>query len=333
VAGVSTVLIWVLIAFAETACSGAIVLINKRLLRCLDPVATNMLVRTVSVTTILIVTAPLTLLGVWSLTYDMTWEATGYIVILAVVGWLVAQSAYYYALRSGRVSVVVPITSTNLLFTALFATVLIGGVLGKLTLAGLLVAAIGVIAIARADRGDAVVAEGLDDQPVLLPRDAAKPAEATGWSKSVPVAVVLALTSAAGWGLGPVLIQLAQKSLGGTTVTMIVMAQGLGALLIAGFVLIRRVPLATRTLTRVEKRRALRFVVITGMLEGACAVIFYLIIQNLGSVLTAMIAATSPIFAILWSALFLHERLSRRLAFAVALTLLGVFLATADRLR
>jgi len=329
---VSALLLWVAIAFVETAGAGGVALVNKRLTTCLDPVAANMLVRGISVTTILVVTTPLTLLHLWDLTYDITWEAAGYVALIAVVGWLVAQSAYYYALRSGRVSVVIPITSTNLLFTALFASLLIGAVLGKLTLAGLLVAAAGIVFIARVDRRDTVVAEGLDDQPVLVPSSAttAKPPR---WAQSVPVVVLLALASAAGWGLGPVLIQLAQRSLGGTTVTMILIAQGLAFALLAGFVAIRRVPLTTRRLTSAERRRMRRLVVITGMLEGTFAIVFYLIVENLGSVLTAMIAATSPIFAILWSALFLQERLSRRLAFAVALTLLGVFLATADRLR
>jgi drug/metabolite transporter (DMT)-like permease len=299
-------LIWVLIAFVETAGVGGVALINKRLTTCLDPVAANMLVRGVSVTTILVVTTPLTVLHLWDLTYDITWEAAGYVALIAVVGWLVAQSAYYYALRSGRVSVVIPITSTNLLFTALFASILIGAVLGKLTLAGLVIAATGIVFIARVYRRDTVVAEGLDEQPVLLPSSTST-AEPPRWARSVPFVILLALASAAGWGLGPVLIQLAQESLGGTTVTMILIAQGLAFALLAGFVVIRRTPLTTRVLTRAERRRMRRLVVITGMLEGT--------------------------FAILWSALFLRERLSRRLAFAVALTLFGVFLATADRLR
>jgi len=311
--------------------AGGNMLVNKRLTTCLDPVAANMLVRGVSITLIVLVTTPLTVFHLWSLTYDMTWEAAGYVSLIAIVGWLVAQNAYYYALRSGRVTVVAPITSTNLLFTALFATILVGAVLGRLTLAGLVVAAAGIVFIARVDRRDKVVAEGLDAQPVLLPADETM-AEPPGWAKSVPLVVLLSLASAAGWGLGPVLIQLAQQSLGGTTVPMVLIAQGLGFLLLAGFVVLRRVPLATRELTHAERRRALRFVLIAGTFEGAFAILFYLIVENLGSVLTAMIVATTPIFAIVWSAVFLSERLSRRLAFAIAITLLGVFLAIADRL-
>jgi drug/metabolite transporter (DMT)-like permease len=320
------------VAFFETACSGGVVLINKRLLTCLDPVATNMLVRAVSVATIIVATAPLTLLHLWSLTYNMTWSAAGYVTILAVVGWLIGQNLYYFALRSGRVSVVIPITSTDLLFTALFATVLIAGALGRLTLVGLFLAVAGVVLIARTERSDAAARDGLPDAAEPQTPSLAKVPEAPGWARSVPIVVLLSVASAAGWGLAPVLIQLAERSVGGATVTMIVQAQGLGLLMIAVVVLIRRIPLTTRTLTRIERRRARRLVTITGMLEGSCAVIYYVVIQHLGSVLTALIAATTPIFAIVWSALFLRERLGRRLAFGVAITLTGVLLATIDRL-
>ncbi len=341
----ATFLLWVGIAFFETALSGGVVLLNKHLLTCLDPVITNMMVRAVSFGTILVVTAPLTLLDVWSLTYDMTWEAAGYITILAVVGWLIAQNLYYFALRSGRVSVVVPIVSTDLLFTALFATLFIGGVLGNLTVAGLFIAVAGVVAITRAERRDridlieptdVVVADGLSQEPIPPPSppppETGLVEEPRGLARSAPVAIVLALASAAGWGLAPVLIQLAQQSVGGTSVTMILQAQGLGLLMIIGVALIRRKPFTTRRLTPTERRRARRLVAITGAIEGSCAILFYLIVENLGSVQSAIIVATKPIFAILWGALFLHERVSRRLAIGIAITLLGVFMATADRL-
>jgi drug/metabolite transporter (DMT)-like permease len=378
---VSTLLIWVCVAFAMTASAGAMVLVNKRLTRCLDPVATNMLVRGVAVITIAVVSAPPTLLHLWSLTYDMTWEATGYVALIAVVGWFVAQNAYYHALRSGKVSVVAPLTSTNLLFTALWATALVGAALGNLTVAGLLIAAAGIVFIARVQRRDTVAAEGPDPQQVVVElqpgaaglepaaaadlRQAAaagldppqlvletesggaageSPVEATAvllaeeqpappsrWERSVPLVVLLALVSAAGWGLGPVLIQLAQQSVGGTTVSMILIAQGLGFLLLLGFVAARRAPLTARPLTALERRRMPRLVLFIGMFEGAYAIGYYLLVQNLGPVLAAMISATTPVWAIVWGGLLLRERIGLRLGVGIGVTLLGVFLATADR--
>jgi drug/metabolite transporter (DMT)-like permease len=337
------------VAFGMTASAGAMVLVNKRLTRCLDPVATNMLVRGVSVATIAVVSAPLTLLHVWSLTYEITWEAAGYVALIAVVGWFVAQNAYYHALRSGKVSVVAPLTSTNLLFTALWATALVGAALGQLTVAGLLIAAAGIVFIARVQRRDTVAAEVPDPQQVVLeaePGGAAgeSPVEATAvclaeeqpaspsrWERSIPLVVLLALVSAAGWGLGPVLIQLAQQSVGGTTVSMILIAQGLGFLLLVGFVAARRTPLTARPLTALERRRMPRLVLLIGAFEGAYAIGFYLLVQNLGPVLTAMISATTPVWAIVWGAVLLRERIGLRLGIGIAVTLLGVFLATADR--
>jgi drug/metabolite transporter (DMT)-like permease len=346
---VSDLLVWVLVAFGMTASAGAMVLVNKRLTRCLDPVATNMLVRGVSVATIAVISAPLTLLHVWSLTYDITWEAAGYVALIAVVGWFVAQTAYYHALRSGKVSVVAPLTSTNLLFTALWATALVGAALGELTVAGLLISAAGIVFIARGQRRDPAATEGPDPQQVLVelePGGAAgeSPVEATAvrmaeeetappsrWERSVPLVVLLSLVSAAGWGLGPVLIQLAQQSVGGTTVTMILIAQGLGFLLLVGFVTARRAPLTARQLTSLERRRMPRLVLFIGAFEGAYAIGFYLLVQNLGPVLTAMISATTPVWAIVWGAVLLRERIGLRLGAGIAVTLVGVFLATADK--
>jgi drug/metabolite transporter (DMT)-like permease len=364
---VSTLLIWVCVAFGMTASAGAMVLVNKRLTRCLDPVATNMLVRGVSVATIAVVSAPLTLFHIWSLTYDITWEAAGYVALIAVVGWFVAQNAYYHALRSGKVSVVAPLTSTNLLFTALWATALVGAALGNLTVAGLLVAAAGIVFIARVQRRDTAAAESPDPQQVLVglePQERASgpapaqvlvdaepggaagesPVEATAvrlaeeapsppsrWERSVPLVVLLALVSAAGWGLGPVLIQLAQQSVGGTTVSMILIAQGLGFVLLVGFVIARRAPLTARTLTTRERRRMPRLVLFIGAFEGVYAIGFYLLVQNLGPVLTAMISATTPVWAIVWGAVLLRERIGLRLGVGIAVTLLGVSLATADK--
>lgn len=348
----STLLIWVCVAFAMTAGAGAMVLVNKRLTRCLDPVATNMLVRGVAVVTIAVVTAPPTLLHLWSLTYEITWEAAGYVALIAVVGWFVAQNAYYHALRSGKVSVVAPLTSTNLLFTALWATALVGAALGNLTVAGLLIAAAGIVFIARVQRRDTVAAEGPDPQQVVLEAEPDAAGETAGepsteatavrvaerqaaapsrWERSVPLVVLLALVSAAGWGVGPVLIQLAQESVGGTTVSMVFIAQGLGFLLLVGFVAARRTPLAARPLTVLERRRMSRLVLLIGIFEGTYAIGYYLLVQNLGPVLSAMISATTPVWAVVWGAVLLRERIDARLGAGIAVTLLGVFLATADR--
>ena len=57
-------------------------------------------------------------------------------------------------------------------------------------------------------------------------------------------------------------------------------------------------------------------------------VLFYVLIDQIGPVLTTLIVATSPIFAIVGGMVFLRERVGARLALGVAVTLAGVFLAT-----
>ena len=49
--------------------------------------------------------------------------------------------------------------------------------------------------------------------------------------------------------------------------------------------------------------------------------------------LTMLIMATTPVFSIVFGVVLLHERPSPRLAFAAAVTVVGVLLATFDGLR
>ena len=161
-------------AFIEAAIWGTIVVLNKSVLRYVTPLGTNFLVRVASLTSMVAVTVPLTVLHLWSLTFAMTWTAFGYISIAAVVTWLVAFNTYYYALRSGRVGVVTPLTSIDPLFTALFAAALIGAAIGGLTIVGLAVATFGILLVSRWMHADpAVGAEVAARPPPGTPRRAA----------------------------------------------------------------------------------------------------------------------------------------------------------------
>ena len=60
--------------------------------------------------------------------------------------------------------------------------------------------------------------------------------------------------------------------------------------------------------------------------------LFYLVIDQIGAVLAMLLSATAPVFGILAGMLLLKERLSARLALAVAITMTGVLIATAARL-
>ena len=228
-------LVWVGVAFLAAACWGAVVVLNKQVLDYVHPIPVNFFVVAVSVASLVAVAVPLSLLHLWPLGFAMTWAAVGYIAAGGAVTWLIAFSAYYYALRSGRVSVVVPLTSTDPLFTAVFAALIVGATIAGLTIAGLIVTFAGVALISRW-MGD----EPEPHAPAL--EGASGPALRT----SAATVVVLSLVTAAGWGFSPVMIELAERSAGGASTTMMVLGEGLGVVLLAPFVFARRASLSHR---------------------------------------------------------------------------------------
>ena len=304
-------------AFVAAACWGAVVVLNKRVLDYVSPIPVNFLVLAVSTVSLAVIAVPLSLAHLWPLGFTMTWAAAGYIAASAIVIWLIAFNAYYYALRSGRVGVVGPLSSTDPLFTAVFAALIVGTTLAGLTIAGLVVALVGVALISR----------WMGDEPEPH-APALEGAPGPALRASAATVVGLSLVTAAGWGFGPVMIELAERSTGGATTTMMVLGEALGVVLLAPLVLARRAPLFTVALRPDERRRAAALLVGAGVLNAFFSVLFYVLIAEIGPVLTTLIIATSPIFAIAGSMVFLRERLGGRLAFGAAVTLAGVFLAT-----
>jgi len=305
------------VAFVAAACWGAVVVLNKRVLDYVSPIPVNFLVLVVSTVSLVVIAVPLSLAHLWPLGFAMTWAATGYIAASAAVIWLIAFTAYYYALRSGKVGVVGPLSSLDPLFTAVFAAVIVGTALAGLTIAGLVVALVGVALISR----------WMGDEPEPH-APALEGATEPTLRASAATVVALSLITAAGWGFGPVMIELAERSTGGASTTMMVFGEALGVVLLAPVVLARRAPLFTVALREHERRRAVALLVGAGVLNAFFSVLFYVLIAEIGPVLTTLIIATSPIFAILGSIVFLRERLGRRLALGAAVTLTGVFLAT-----
>lgn len=315
----ATFLIWVAIAFAEAALWGAVVVIDKRILRVVSPLPVNFTVRLVCVTTLIVVMLPLAFLHLWTLGFGMTWAAAGYIAVYSLLTWLLAFNFYYVVLRSGKVGLVIPLTSIDPLFTALFAVVILGAVLQGLTVAGVVVTIAGILLITRwIDRDLDQHAEVLSGEVPVTARPA-------------PAVVTLALATAACWGLGPVLIELAQRSVGGASVTMILESQLLAVPLLGGLLRWRRPPRFTRPLTADERRRAVLLMIVVGVLESLFSVTYYLLIQEIGAVYTTLIVATSPLFAIAGGVVFLKERIGPKLALGAAVTLSGVFLATLQK--
>jgi drug/metabolite transporter (DMT)-like permease len=328
--------------------------VNKKVLESVTPVAVNFFIRLFAIAGLLLISVPLTALDLWSNGFGIDAEAAGWIALAAVATWMVAFNAYYFALSGERIAVVAPICSTDPIWTALFAWLILGSAFGAATLVGVGVAMAGVVLITRwmgeggearagALAGTATLAAAAhgDVLPDGSPghvgegsggagRRARRAADAAAAARLRLVG--LAVVAAAGWGLGPVFIDEAATAYGRATATMMLLSQLLGAVMLGGVLLLRRAPLTRRPLTSAERRRVVALLVVSGLLEAAVGVLFYLSIVAIGPLLTMLIMATTPVFSIILGVVFLRERPGLRLTLAAAVTVAGVLIATLDGL-
>ncbi len=332
-------------AFCMTALWSLVVVVNKKALESVAPVAANFFIRLATIVGLLLITVPLTVLDLWSNGFGINAEAAGWIALAAVVTWLVAFNAYYYALRGERIAVIAPICGTDPIWTALFAWLMLGTVFGGATLVGMGVAMAGVVLISRRiGEGAAAEANVLAGAGALagaahgdvLP-DGAGATAGAAVAAGAPAAasakvrlVGLAVLAAAGWGLGPIFIDLAAGAYGRPTATMMLLSQVLGALMLGGVLLLRRTPLMLGALTPPQRRRAVALLVVGGLLEAIVSVLFYLSIEAIGPLLTMLIMATTPVFSIVLGVVFLRERPGLYLTLAAVVTVAGVLIATLD---
>ena len=313
-----------------TALWAVVIIVNKRTLEYISPLALNFFLRGVSAIGLVALTVPLTVFDLWPNGFGTNRAAAGYIAVSSVVTWLIAFSTYYYALRVGRVSVVAPIASTDPVWTALFAFAILGAAIGLPTLVGLLVVVTGVVLISHWMEDEPDVTVDALGGPAFEPGAAASPAAAGGAAAPRTLVIVLSLVTAAGWGLGPILIDLASQAYGRVTATMMIESQLLGMAFIGLLILVRRTPLTPRHLPAVQRRTAVRLIALTGVLETFVTLLFYLCVEHIGPVLTMLIMATTPVFAIAFGFVALGERVRPRLVLAALVTLAGVMLAVLE---
>ena len=324
-----TAFIWVVCGLVMAASWGVACVVNKRLLEDVHPVPLNFLVRIVAVGGLVAMTVPLTALHLWPYGFGINRAAFWYVVASACTTWLVAFTAYCYALRAGSVGVVAPLTSTDPLWAAAFSLLLTGAALRASTLVGMAVTLLGVVLISRWMEGGAGAIAAPADAVLATPVDPAPPGARQGGALRV---VSLALLAAAGWGLSPVLIQMAEGAYGEPSAFMMLESQLIAMFALGAFIAWRRAPLFTRRLVGPKRRRMIWLLLASGALEAFFSVLFYLVIDQLGAVLAMLLSSTAPVFGIAAGMLLLKERLSARLAVAVALTMAGVLIATAARL-
>jgi len=293
--------------------------IDKRALDFVTPLGVNFAVRVLSMAVMFPVVVSLTVFEVWDLRFAITWEAALLVACAAVLTWLVGFGCFFLALHAGKVSVVVPITSSDPLFAALFAALLLGSTLTGSTIVGVLVSLIGIVLLARWMEPEDEAHVGVE----------AAPAEDSGVTSLA--AIFLAIAAAAAWGCGPVLVEMAEDSLGTVSATMMLESQVIGFLVIGAVVLVRRAPLLTRPLEHGERRLVRRLLLASGILEATFAILYYLCIDQIGAVMLILVVATAPVFSIAGSIVFLKEKVSSKLLLAAAITVSGVMIAAAER--
>jgi drug/metabolite transporter (DMT)-like permease len=272
--------------------------------------------------TLVVVGVPLLALGAVDAGLGLNRRGFAYILLDAVI-FVIATQTYFAALRRGRVTVVSPIAATDPLWTALFAVALVGASLSLPVVLGIVVATVGVVLFGRFLEHDP---EPLGD--VLPPPAVSVGASAQNGAIEGLQVVVLSLVTAACWGVGPVLIELAIGANGSLTFTMIVLGQGLAAATLVPVLLVRRRPVLISGLSPARRRRGVTLLLAVGLIEAVYETVLFMIVDQIGSVLMVLILATSPLWSLAFAMLLLKERPGRRLGLAAAVTLCGVFVAT-----
>jgi len=107
--------IWVGGGLVMAASWGVVTVINKRLLADVHPVPLNFLVRVVAIGGLVALTVPLAALRLWPYGFGINGATFWYVAASACVTWLVAFSAYYYALAPGASASVFGIAAGMLL--------------------------------------------------------------------------------------------------------------------------------------------------------------------------------------------------------------------------
>ena len=139
--------------------------------------------------------------------------------------------------------------------------------------------------------------------------------------------VLPALLSAAAWGAYPIFIDLAEQVEGGPTASLIMVTQAVGGLLLLPL-LLRDPRLGTRPLGHADWWSITGLVALIAMLDVLWTVLYFLLVDQLGPVLTNLLAATAPVFSVLGGVVLLRERPNLRIVAGGMLAFGGVMLAS-----
>ncbi len=317
---------WVFVGVLVAVSSGALTWFEKPLLTYFRPVQLNVLVRITTAAALAAITVPLSAFNVWSLGFSTPWSASAWIALAAFLEWTVALTAFYYALRLSSISIVTPIIAGAPLFTALLGWLFLGETLSSLTIIGMLTTVVGVVVLSHW--------MPVDTEPAAVPSAGAPVAAGQGAprmgspQRTKLLIIVPALVATVAWGSYAVLLEAAERAAGGPTTTMMLESQILGAVFLLPLLLTRRSRRPTRTPDAADKPRVVAFIGAVTVLEAIWGVLFYFMVENLGPVVSGVMMATTPVFAVMGGVLIWKERLDPLSWLGAALAITGVLVAS-----
>jgi len=331
---------WVMLGIVVSVAGGGLVWFEKPLLTYFHPLNLNLLVRLVTFGMILVTAVPLSVFGAWSIAVGTPVAAVAWVAAAAFFQWTVALSSFYYALRISTISVVMPIVAASPLFTAVLAAAFLGERLGAATIVGLAVTVCGVALLTRympAEEAE-MPASQVGETLVVASQSPDESSRQSATSPNRPPArlprrsqllvLVPALVATISWGAYPIFVEAAERAAGGPTVGMMLESQLLGAFFLVPFLTARRRLSRGWRPPPGSGRRVVWFIVAMGVLELTWGVFFFLLVEELGPVLTGILLTMAPVFAVLGGVVLFKERLSVLAWIGAALALVGVFVAS-----
>ena len=222
--------------------------------------------------------------------------------LVSVLGLLVVgDTLYFRSMDLAGVSWAMPVASINPLWAILLASLLIGEPLTWQLVAGALLVVLGVIFVGRPAR------------PAGEGNPADRQARRTGLLMALVVSVL--------WAIGQVALKPGTEGLHSVVANSV--RQPLAALMLLGLTLRQG---RWRDFGRLDRRSWAIIIAASLIGTGLATLLFIMAIQMTGAGRTAILTSSSPVMALPFSILWLHERPTRWTLTGTLLTVLGIAL-------
>ena len=291
----------ILLAFAQALCWSATSVTLRSLSTKLDAFLVNGLRASVS---LLIILPLVWLTGGPAYYSELTMASVLFLIGSVILGGVFGDALYVMSLKHLGVGRAFAIANSFPLFAVLFGTLLLGTPISVKMMGGVVLVLVGVYIVGR-PRGRILP----DTGPAVHP-------------PQIAMGVALALIASALWGLSTVIMSLGlQGDVNPVVATSIRVPM---VVIISLLVAARRGQLNKAVHLG---RRTWLLLIVAGILGwGISGTLYAAAIQLIGPSKTAVISATSPIFAVPQSMLFLHERPTKYVLAGTLMTIVGIIL-------